>query len=383
MRNVVLITGGFNLPYGNASAIRALSIARCLKVIGYEPVVAGVFEDKGEKDNLWTVFDGVRCFNMGSVSTIASDISYLDSIFLTYDPSKIYSIIAYNYPGVALFKLWRNSKVRQIKVVSDTTEWYAFNSTDNSFVGSVVRWLHTELRMRWLNRRIGNIICTTNYIANYYRHSHTMVIPAIDDHSFDDAKHTSHIHTNSHTTKFFYAGSPGYKFRKDRINLVVQMFERLSVENIPFHFDIYGVSSDEYVKFFGAPKTKQNEIVFHGRVSRQVILEQLKQSDFSVLLRPNDRVCKVGFSSKSMESISAGVPLIANDVNGDFSKYFTQNQALLCDAEDMDAFYSLLKKACTMTDDEIVSMKESCVKNNPFDYKNYIEPLSFFMKGLK
>lgn len=383
MKNIVLIIGGFNLPNNNASAIRAVSLARLLSKIGFQPVVAGFASDE---NNNWFVIDDIRCYNRRDSKTIATDISFVKEIEHIIPSSDIYAIIAYNYPGVALNKLFHYAISNGIKMISDATEWYGWELRERGLIGALVRKYHTEYRMRYLNKRIGNIICSTYYVANYYSGYNTVVLPAIDDQSFDIVKHDNHILPVSggkHTTRFFYAGSPGYKFRKDKINLVVQMFERLSEENIPFRFDVYGVSLDEYLKFFAAPNTKLKEIVFHGRVSRQIILEQLKQSDFSVLLRPNDQVCKVGFSSKSMESISAGVPLIANDVNGDFSKYFTQNQALLCGADDIDGFYGLLKKACTMTGNEITSMKKSCIKNNPFNYVNYLEPIENFMHSLQ
>lgn len=382
MRNIVIITGGFSLPDKNASAIRALALARTLKIIGYKPIVAGFVKGGQNKDCNWCENDGVQCFNRHDADRIATDISYINVIENQYSVSDIYAIIAYNYPGIALNRLRRYTNQHGIKMVVDITEWYGWELDERKLLDAIQRKFYTEYRMRVLNRMIGNIICTTNYIADYYLGYNTMVLPAIDDRSFSVDIKSVQKNVNK-PRKFIYAGAPEYKFRKDKINIVVQMFELLCSEGVPFHFDVYGVEEDYYNAFFHKPRVNEGEIVFHGTVSREEVMKLLPTYDFYVLLRPNNRVCKVGFSSKSMESISSGVPVIANDVNGDFSKYFTQNQALLCDAEDMDAFYSLLKKACTMTDDEIVSMKESCVKNNPFDYKNYIEPLSLFMKGLK
>lgn len=383
MRNIVIITGGFSLPNTNASAIRAIALARTLKIVGYEPIIAGFVKDEQYKECNWCEFDGVLCYNRHNSVKIATDISFIDGIENKYHYSEIYAIIAYNYPGIALNKLRRWANHRQIKMAVDITEWYGWELDERQLKDAIVRKFYTEYRMRILNRKIGNIICTTNYLADYYNKYHTLVLPAIDDNSFDEKINSSDRFMVNHPRKFFYAGSPGYKFRKDKINLVVQMFERLSNEGFSFQFDIYGVTQDEYEKFFPSPNTKSGEIVFHGRVSRQMILEQLNKSDFSVLLRPNDRVCKAGFSSKSMESISSGVPLIANDVNGDFVRYFDNGQALLCAPVDLDAFYNLLKKASTMPDEDLRQMKKSCINNNPFHYKNYLKSLSTFMNELR
>ena len=46
-RDIVLIVGGFNLPNKNASAIRAISLAKCMKTIGYHPVIVGVASELG------------------------------------------------------------------------------------------------------------------------------------------------------------------------------------------------------------------------------------------------------------------------------------------------------------------------------------------------
>lgn len=46
-RDIVLIVGGFNLPNKNASAIRAISLAKCMKIIEYHPVIVGVASELG------------------------------------------------------------------------------------------------------------------------------------------------------------------------------------------------------------------------------------------------------------------------------------------------------------------------------------------------
>lgn len=380
-RDIVLIVGGFNLPNKNASAIRAISLAKCMKIIGYHPVIVGVASELGG-GRLWTRIDDIDIFSIGTAENITSDISYVNDIEARFTAVCIHSIIAYNYPGGALFKLKKYAEANDIKIAVDITEWYAFSLDGLTLHGAIVRWFHTNLRMRYLNKRIHNIICTTNYIADYYKGCHTLVIPAIDDTSFQQEKVNDTQHIN-HPHRFFYAGSPGYKFRKDKINDVVKIFEKLHKEGIKYRFDIYGVSVAEYSQFFETPKVDDDEIVFHGRVSRKEVLAQLSKSDFSVLLRPNDRVCRVGFSTKSMEAISAGIPLIANDVNGDFSLYFSKDMALLCGADDMSSFYKQLKKACQMTDEELLQMKLACLENNPFKYNNFISPLREFMHNLK
>ena len=382
MRKKVLLIGGYNLPQGNASAVRALGNAKLLSQLNYEPIIVGKIVEKN--DQCWYEFDGVKCFDIESANDkYGYGIKFLSAIEETIPAIDIYAIIAYNFPAKALELLRRHCKKNGIVMVSDATEWYAFEVLNYHVISAVRRKLQTEYRMRVINKRIGNIICSTNYIADYYAGCNTVVIPMIDDKSFMDVMRP-YPNNVGNVRRFIYAGSPGYKFRKDKINVIIKLFSRLKEDGLAFRLDIFGISEEQYSAVFeyNFVNDEQHMIIFHGRVPRREVESALDNSDYYVLYRPNNRVCRVGFSTKSMEAMSHGVPLIANDVNGDFQKYFTNEQAFICGSDDENAYYELLKQSIIISDEKVIAMKKNCIDYNPFDYKNYLGPVESFMKGI-
>lgn len=382
VKKTVLIIGGFRLPQENASAVRALGNARLLFKIGYDVILVGKIQHK-ISGQYWYEYDGFKCFDIECAKDkYGFTIEFINKILGEISVNNIYAMIAYNFPGIALNKLIKTANKLHIAMISDTTEWYAWDNKIKQ--GSIIRNFQTEFRMRYVNKKIRNLICSTYYIADYYKHCRTVIIPMIDETSFSE-KQCIHIASeNRDIHRFIYAGSPGHKFNKDKIDVIVKCFRRLKKEHIPFEFNIYGITQEEYSKVFdfSEDNDKMYRICFHGRVPRNEIQEQLKNADFYVLFRPNDKVCRVGFSTKAMEAISNAVPLIANDVNGDFRRYFTDGQALICGPDDTESFYQLIKHAAMMPYDDVNRMKENCIKHNPFDYQNFYEPMKKFMEEI-
>lgn len=382
MKNKVLLVGGYKLPQGNASTVRAIGNARLLSCLGYDPIIVGKMTEKN--DQHWCEYEGINCFDIEcSNDRYGYGIGFLSILERTIPASEIYAIIAYNFPAKALELLRKHCKKNGIAMVSDATEWYAFEVVNYHILSAIRRKIQTEYRMRVINKRIGNIICSTNYIANYYSGCNTVIIPMIDDQSFTEEKRT-YSDTIGRVKRFIYAGSPGHKFRKDKIDVIIKLFSRLKEEGFPFRLDIFGISEEQYASAFEYEFVGDEEhvIMFHGRVPRNEIERALEETDYCVLYRPNNKVCKVGFSTKCMEAMAHGVPMIANDINGDFRRYFTKGQALLCEPDDETAYYELLKQSIMLPDEEVALMKKSCIENNPFDYKCYIDPVGRFMKGI-
>ena len=380
MKNIIAIIGGFRLPQGNAGAVRALGNAKLLQKLGYEIILIGKIQNPKE-GQYWYEFDGFRCFDIEcEKDQIDIGVKYFSRFLMEIGAKNLKAVIAYNYPGVALNKLFKITKKTDIVLISDTTEWYALEGKNP--ISALRRKFQTEYRMRCINKKIGNLICSTYYIANYYKKHNTVIIPMIDDTSFSGIKAELKKVEDCRIRRFIYAGSPGYKFKKDKINIIVEQFLKLKAENIPFILDVYGISLEEYKSQYAFEELLDEsfQINFHGRVPRTEIQEKLRTTDFYVLYRPDNRVCRVGFSTKAMESISSAVPLIANDVNGDFAKYFTEGQALLSSVKDEQGFYKNLKMAAQMSAEEINQRKRSCVEHNPFAYESFLEPMKKFFK---
>ena len=244
MKNIIAIIGGFRLPQGNAGAVRALGNAKLLQKLGYEIILIGKIQNPKE-GQYWYEFDGFRCFDIEcEKDQIDIGVKYFSRFLMEIGAKNLKAVIAYNYPGVALNKLFKITKKTDIVLISDTTEWYALEGKNP--ISALRRKFQTEYRMRCINKKIGNLICSTYYIANYYKKHNTVIIPMIDDTSFSGIKAELKKVEDCRIRRFIYAGSPGYKFKKDKINIIVEQFLKLKAENIPFILDVYGISLEEY-----------------------------------------------------------------------------------------------------------------------------------------
>lgn len=378
---IIVIVGGFRMPDGNASAVRCRGNAMLFSALQYKVVIVGKIDDsyriKGQK---WHSFFNMDCLDLEQCEkNFSKGIGYVSALTEKYDVESIKAIVAYNYPGEALNSLYKWCRHNDIHLISDTTEWYAFEG--KNVIYALIRKLNTEYRMRYLNRKIGNIICSTNYIQKYYGNRYnTVVVPMVSSSNGSDC-----VDLRPHTPRrFIYAGSPGMNFSKDDIESIVKAF--LSLKNKAYSLRLYGFTKEAFLKsypFYKKILENHTDIHFMGRVSKQEVEAALSDSDFYVLYRYDTKVNKVGFSTKAMEAISSALPLISNDVNGDFQLYFKDRQALICGVNDYLGFLTNINKALQMSDKDIFEMKESCVKNNPFKIEKYLDSMSSFLKGLK
>ncbi|HDC4639272.1 TPA: glycosyltransferase family 4 protein, partial [Enterobacter cloacae] len=103
--------------------------------------------------------------------------------------------------------------------------------------------------------------------------------------------------------RLVYSGSPGHK---DLLQKIIDAVSQLSGK---FQLDIVGVNGVNF-----------NNIRYHGRVSHAESVRFVSESHFSVLLRPSNKTSQAGFSTKVVESMSCGTPVITNNT-GDLSNY--------------------------------------------------------------
>ena len=109
-------------------------------------------------------------------------------------------------------------------------------------------------------------------------------------------------------------------------------------------------------------------IVFWGRVDHKKVLQIVKQSNWAIILRDNNRVVQAGFPTKLVESISCGTPVLVNDFSN-IRDYLDSNNSILIDNLN-DIEQSLVRACC----------KEVTFERSIFDYNKYLpelEMLSF------
>lgn len=379
----IIYIGGFRLPDGTASAQRAIANAKMFKELGFNVIFAGkgIYDDKSPE---WFEVNGFLVYNITyKKNDITTNIDFVNAILEKFNIDDIYAMVAYNYPGIALNKLRKFCESHNIIAISEATEWYAFELSKN-LVSSIIRKLQTEYRMRYVNKKIGNIICSTKYIQSYYKKYNTMINPNVVD--LNDSKWSGRYanHFNSKKT-FVYAGSPGKNMNKDKIDYIVKAFSEIDEKKYPYLLEIIGVTEEQFLRRFPSYLNilikKRCNIVFYGRITHEEVLKKLKCADFTIIFRLDTKVSRVGFATKISESISCGIPVIANDEYGEIEYYLKNNEhGIFFKGFEIEKLKEAILQSLKLSDEAISLMKSKCNTNNPFKYENFLKATMEFLK---
>lgn len=313
-KKTILYVGGFILPDKNAAAQRVVANALMFKELGYQTVFINYSEEvmKCRK----TEYFGFRCWEFPRKEWIKEhgSINVFCSVFDEIKDS-LCAVVAYNYPALALSKIIRVARNENVKVIGDVSEWYSVDGM--SPVKSLVKGLDVFWRMRILNKRVDGVIAISDYLARFYRDSVPVlkIPPTVDSTSSKWV--FSPVPDSSNTLMLVYAGSPARG--KERLDLIVEAVQNASNE-IDVCLNVIGITEDQYRQLYNCLTERIDHVVFHGRVSHREAVEAVFRSDYSIVIRDNNRVTKAGFPTKFVESISAGTPVICND-HSDLSSY--------------------------------------------------------------
>lgn len=378
-KGTVLYIGGFELPDKNAAAHRVINNGKIFKKLDYNVVFIGI--DKLKKNDFSILTDkknyqGFDSYSVAYPLRLFQWLKYLTSIKHIKHIVEIYSdtkmIIAYNYPAIQLLRLMKLTRKRDIKLISDCTEWY--NTKGENIIFRLVKGMDSFLRMRVFQKSIDGVIVISKYLENYYVNlTETIRIPPLVDLS-EKKWEIANEKTNNKEINFIYSGSPGKN--KDKLDIVINAFYKIR-SKYPFQFIITGISKDDYLSF--CPISKQQvldmgeKIKFLGRVSHIESLELLKNSDYSIFIREMNITNIAGFPTKFVESISCGTAVITNNV-GDVSDYANNYKELIILTDDLES--DLIK---ILTYNRQVQIKKNI---NIFDYNNYISSFNGFFERI-
>jgi len=387
MRNTILYIGGFNLPDRNASAIRVMENAHLLKKLGYEVVLMGKL--KAQKGS--AVYDGFECFDIMQPFTERTYKPYTQSIGSVKDVAahigmeKIKAIVAYNYPAFSLEKINRFARKSGIAPVADCTEWYGWEGW--RIDRNIKRMIDTAYRMYFSAKNAKNVICAGSYLQKHFASCHTVIWPFCVNTELQRWQLLDKDITINHPRRFVYSGSPGIGMSKDRINLLVEAFYRMKKEGRLFEYLIMGITKEQYLSVFGNHRKMidflDDQVKFLGRIPHNEALKTLKSADYSLFIRPDNRVSHAGFPTKVMEAFTLGVPTVTN-ATSDIADYVNDGvNGFIFPGTDVERIERVLQKAIACEDDLLYRMKESCRTKNPFSTAYFIEPVGRFFENLK
>lgn len=360
----ILYVGGFVLPDCNAAAHRVLANARILRDLGYDVAFLNYSEDA--KTPHITEYFGFTCFECpsrewnGAIGRM--DIDRVEEVAGILPG--LFCIIAYNYPSPALAKLIRFCRKRGITCVGDVTEWYS--ARDVSPVKAPLKFVDTAWRMHILNKRMDGLIVISRYLESCYRGKvPTVVLPPLVDAG--DPKWANSSQESHAGTRLIYAGRPSKT--KERLDLIVEAVLAQDFSD-GVTLDVVGVTEEGYRSIYGSVP-KDSRIHFLGRVSHEEALRAVKDADYSVVVRDDNRVTRAGFPTKFAESVTCGTPVICN-ANSDLADWARRGCGVLVDENGLvEGIREAVRNRVAIADRRL------------FDYRRFEESMKRFMEVIR
>lgn len=374
----ILYIGGFKLPDKNAAAQRVIANSKLFSILGYEVTLIGLDKERNE-----FVFNGFRCINLKYPSSINEWYRYLFTIknYISYlKEIKPQFVIAYNHPAIALKKLLHYNKARNVKTLSDCTEWY---EPEGSWFFRIIKGWDTEKRMNDVHCKLDGVITISSYLDDFYKAKgvKTLLLPPLVDKSEDKWKNNVGECKND-VARLFFAGSTAGT--KDRIDFVIEALDQLALNGFEFTMDIVGITEKQYCTTYKKeiPSSLLSYVKFHGRQKHIDVIRQLQESDFQIFLRENHLANRAGFPTKFSETISAGTIVLTN-ASSNLKDYMIEGvNSFELDITDVEKLVNTLKVPLSLTKEQIRDIKAK-MDTSVFDYNNYIFITEIFFNSLK
>ena len=388
----IVYCGAFRMPCYDAAAARVINIGRALSMAGHDVEFfswggkyreCDLCDDGAYRiDNMtYTItdeIDGTSIFQKLKRRLLRGEktLSILKNANIKPDV-----VIMYNPPFAFTRKMMKLCKENDIKLVSDITEWYS----DDELKFTERHSYH--INMTHLQHNVKNKIVISSWLDRYYNDSNNIVVPATCDCK-EQKWHSGRaddIPTFDGVT-LIYAGNPA---RKDMVHVAINVVNKMIRTGAKLRFLILGISRESYIKKYCNELDDKNlcdQICFLGRVPQDSVPSYYRCADFMLLMREPNRKSNAGFPTKFAESMTAGIPIIAN-ATSDIARYIVSgNNGFLvedCTAESLE--HTLLNAMeLGSNKDALETMKENARQcgEKHFDYRVYTDKLSNFINTL-
>lgn len=369
--NRILYIGRFELPDKEATANRVVANAKLLRDLGYEVALAGWSSEAPRNSG----FVRSRYFNFDCYEKHKAQTPYEKYMMFSVAKPEIellkhgdFSyVIAYDFPAVALKKIMRFCRKKEIVCLCDVSEWYTNNNKNWLF--RIVRMYDSQLRMKILHKRADGLIVISTYFKDYYKGQRVIEIPPLVDKS--EEKWDIQKSSCGSATRLVYAGWPSKT--KERLDLLTEAVECLSAK-YPLMLDIYGITEKQYRAMYAIPidVSLPQSVNFHGRVSHIEALQAIKNADYSMIIRESNRKNNAGFPSKLVESISCGTPVLTTSISNvrDYVSNGRNGFVISTETLQQDLEHAICNRAEVYVEEEL------------FDYRKYREPLKAFIDSV-
>ena len=398
MKTIIYI-GDFDIRNENVQAHLVMNMGKLLNKLGYKIVYicnnrkCNNFNDIKKLPSLNTG-DGNQCFEIPNSLTF-------NGVFLYYNIKKaiiniledccshndVYGLITYQSPTFSCFlsSLIDFCESRNIPYIVNSADITKFDSQP------FFRRVAMELNWKYLHyinyKKASGIIAVSKYISDFYQKSNrpSVIVPPL----FDSRVKLIKEKRNTEIIEFIYAGTPFGNFgrkvntngMKDRLDKIIDLFINLQKIKSNFHFKIVGMNFNDYI--VAVPRHKESlannkNIIFVGHKAHTETLNHVYNSDYMINFRDHNKMTEAGLSTKVVESVSVGTPVIMSDV-GDTFLYLQENCNGYKLTGDIVQDTKLLLGLMSLDSNQRMLLKQKCAQYNPFKIDNYVDKLQAFL----
>ena len=384
-KDTIIYIGGFELPDRNAAAHRVIANSKIFKMLGYNVVLSGVSKERNKKK--YSEYDRFYPNSKYEWIKYLTKNNEIDKIIKNIGKEKIYAIVAYNFPAIALNKLIKKYKHHNIKIIADATEWY--DPSDNKKIFSLIKKLDTKLRMENIHLKCDGIIYISKYLENYYsgKGMKGITLPPLVD--LEEQKWKTKKNNSNKIRTFLYAASKGSfndQKSKESLSEIIDVFYRIQKKSEQYKLIIIGADYEfleqRYIDKANKLNYIKSNLICLENITHNDVISKIKSSDCFIFIRNNNLVSNAGFPTKLVESISSGVPILTNNI-GDVQKYIKNGlNGFLVEDINLDTLEDAILNIINMNDTEWKVLCNNCKNQNIFDYRGYVKTMEKFLQEI-
>lgn len=374
----VIYTGVLFMPNGNAAAQRANSFSEMLKKIGYIPVIIGM-NPEGDSDSILsskTADNGVLYYYMNYPKTTSEwlkmlvDHRQIVSVVESLGVENVQAIIAIDYYAIALGRLVRYCKRRNINFIADAVDW--FERSMYQFPKNILKDADTYYRMNCLYKKIDNMIAISEYLSTYYKPyvKKIVKIPGV----YCDLNTTREKFEGNDIITLAFVGSPGNKCEKEKIDWVIKAICKINDEEARIRLIVAGI--DKKTLEVNRPdltsiKGFDESVLCLGRLKHEECINLIRKSDFSIIIREDTLLSRAGFPTKLGESFACGTPVFVTPTS-DICSYIPAGYGIISENCTYEAVETSLIEISSFSKNDIMKMHDLVSEDNALHYAKFL-----------